>query len=113
MYTMDRAKWKLYAKFRKNYPEYANEFKVNYLKTACRPCENQWKVFCCSDSESVIEKRFFPYHFTPEEQMEFTEELWERIYSPYDCTGQWFTKDVKFFKIHNGTWIYHFKSIDI
>ena len=31
----------------------------------------------------------------------------------YDCTGQKFTAGVDFYKVHNGTWIYHRIGVDV
>lgn len=35
------------------------------------------------------------------------------FYSPYDCTGQRFTAGIDFYKVHNGTWIYHRIGVDV
>jgi hypothetical protein len=113
MYTMDRAKWTLYAIMRSKYPEKAKSMKAAYLRTAYIPTDNNgWKTAFYGD-ESITYKRFFPFYFTEEEKEEFTEDHWRRIYSPYDCTGQWFTRSIDFFKTNNGTWVYHFMGLDI
>lgn len=112
MYTMDRSKWAIYAIMRKTHPDIAKSLKAKYLRTACIPIDNRWETAFYGD-ESITYKRFFPYHFTAEEQEEFIEDEWRHIYSPYDCTGQWFTASIDFYKTANGTWVYHRMGLDV
>ena len=46
------------------------------------------------DGESCWWKEYFDEPFTEEEKREFIEDRWVHIYSPYDCTGQWFTSRI-------------------
>lgn len=113
MYTTDRSYWLLYALMRKQNPEKAKSIKATHLRTACIPCDNYgWKTAFYGD-ESITYKKFFPFYFTEEEKKEFIEDKWQHIYSPYDCTGQWFTRSIEFFRTANGTWVYHFEGLDI
>ncbi len=113
MYTMNRGMWTLYAIMRKHYPEQAKILKAKSLRIVCVPCDNGgWKTAFYGD-ESITYKRFFPFYFTEEEKEEFIDDHWRRIYSLYDCTGQWFTRSIDFFKTKNGTWVYHFMGLDV
>ncbi len=84
----------------------------NSLKNLGLPHEEfgGWKFDLVSaglDNETW--KCFFPNRFfTAEEQREIEEEMWQHCTpSQYDCTGQRFTHFIGFFKVPNGTWIYH------
>ena len=66
------------------------------------------------DYDSYTLKCFIPSFFSDSEK----EEIYDQIkipffYSPYDCTGQKFTAGVDFYRVHNGTWIYHRIGVDI
>lgn len=51
---------------------------------------------------------------TVEEVREYAEDqLWRRINSPYDCTGQSFTRYMSFFQIGNRVLMYHFLGLDV
>ncbi len=65
--------------------------------------------------DSTTWKKFFPNEFfTKEEQKEIMDEMWiHALPSQYDCTGQEFTWAIYFFKVPNGTWIYHRKGYDV
>lgn len=69
--------------------------------------------------ESYYIKEFFDMPFTEEEKEEFIEDQWRHIYSPFDCTGQSFTRYISIFnfKEPNGfgarSVVYHFLSLDV
>lgn len=66
------------------------------------------------DYDSYTLKCFIPSFFSDSEK----EEIYDQIkipffYSPYDCTGQRFTAGIDFYKVQNGTWIYHRIGVDV
>ena len=75
----------------------------------------------CRDEygDSLYTKEFFNTPFTDEEKDEFIEDQWQRICSPYDCTGKLFTTSIRicYFKEPNSfgamSVVYHFLSRDV
>ena len=66
------------------------------------------------DYDSYTLKCFVPCVFSEDEKKEIYEQIEiPFFYSPYDCTGQKFTVGVDFYKVHNGTWIYHRIGVDV
>lgn len=69
--------------------------------------------------ESFWFKEFFNTPFSEEEKEEYIENEWRHIYSPWDCTGQVFTTDIKIinFKEPNSlgkmSVVYHFMALDV
>ena len=69
--------------------------------------------------DSYYIKEFFDMPFTEEEKIKFIESQWQRIYSPYDCTGLSFTTSIRIcnFKEPNSfgarAVVYHFLSRDV
>lgn len=71
-------------------------------------------VWAFGEYDSYTLKCFIPCFFSDSEK----EEIYDQIkipffYSPYDCTGQRFTAGIDFYKVHNGTWIYHRIGVDV
>ena len=69
------------------------------------------------DGESCWWKEYFDYTFTEEEKQEFIEDRWVHIYSPYDCTGKWFTSHIAVCNLNgskNGKAVaYFFMGLDV
>lgn len=71
----------------------------------------------CWDSYYI--KEFFHSTFTDEEKIEFIDDQWRRINSPWDCTGLAFTTSIRIcnFKEPNSfgamSCVYHFLSLDV
>ena len=71
----------------------------------------------CGDNYYI--KKFFDMPFTEKEKKEFIENQWQKIYSPYNCTGLSFTTSIRIcnFKEPNSfgarAVIYHFLSRDV
>ena len=66
------------------------------------------------DYDSYTLKCFVPRFFSEDEKKEIYDQIEIPFsYSPYDCTGQKFTAGVDFYKVHNGTWIYHHIGVDV
>ena len=69
--------------------------------------------------DSYYIKEFFDVPFTEEEKKEFIESQWQRICSPYDCTGLCFSTSIRIcnFKEPNSfgamSVVYHFLSRDV
>lgn len=69
--------------------------------------------------ESYYIKEFFNFNFTEEDKEEFIESQWQRIHSPFDCTGRSFTTSIRIcnFKEPNSfgakSVVYHFLSLDV
>ena len=65
------------------------------------------------DGESIWEKRLYPgSRWSETEKLNFIEESWVYINSPYDCTGQWFTWAIDVFNVPAGVVVYIFSAID-
>lgn len=47
------------------------------------------------------------------EIQDWIEEMWERVYSPFDCTGDIFTTDIHWARTRAGIVVIHYRSIDI
>lgn len=64
-------------------------------------------------------KEFFDVPFTEEEKKEFIENQWQRICSPYDCTGLCFSTSIRIFNFKEPNSfgacavVYHFLSRDV
>ena len=113
MYTNDRIKWEIYAIIKKINPERAKEYKAKALRLKYIPQNSGWVTAFNKDFDSFTTKRFFPFFFNDEEKREFENDFWVSVNSPYDCTGQIFTVSIDFYKVHNGTWVYHHKALDV
>lgn len=111
---LNKPQWELYAILRKYDRTAAEDYKrkIRQKTTYTIETENPWKVVF-ADYDSILKKRFFPYFFTEEEWEEFMEDTWVNIYSPYDCTGQLFTRGLERYTTNNGTWVYHSMSFDV
>ena len=78
--------------------------------------EPQWESYRDEsgwDSRHMWEE--YDYLFTEEDEEEYREWNTWRICSPYDCTGQWFTRYISFFRIPalNKTIVYHSQGLDV
>ena len=106
--------WKVYAIYRQFDRKKADTWKSEMKKKRklSAHCENEWQTVF-SDDYGFTKKRFFPYFFTTEEWEEFCDCEWINIYSPYDCTGMVFSRDLTQHRTKNGTWVYHSLSLDI
>lgn len=113
MYANDRIKWEIYCILKKQNPEKAKKYKAEILRLKYIPHNSGWLKVINRDYDSFTIKKFFPFFFDDDEKQEFVNDYWESINSPYDCTGQIFTVSIDFYKVKNGTWVYHHKSIDI
>ena len=51
------------------------------------------------EGESCWWKEYFDEPFTEEEKREFIKDRWIHIYSPYDCTGRWFTQWIAVYNV--------------
>lgn len=114
---MTRNHWEIYAIIRKTSgkeaaEKYRHEIRAKQSKYKVEEPINHWKV-CFSDYDGYTKKAFFPYYFNVEQWEEFCENEWINVYSPYDCTGQWFSRDLTRYETKNGTWIYHTLALDI
>ena len=69
------------------------------------------------DGERCWYKEWFDYHFTEEDKREFIEDRWVHIYSPYDCTGKWFTSHIAVCNVETSfgakAVVYHFMGLDV
>ena len=79
--------------------------------------EPQWQSH--NSSEYSWEYRYMWEQYdgiwTEEEEQEYREANTWRICSPYDCTGQWFTRYISVFRIPalNRTIVYHAQALDV
>ena len=91
------------------------------LKNSRASCDNsiynpKWKYLSSSDYNTRYCKMWFPTPFDEESKQEIMSALWENIYSPYDCTGKWFTAGIAVFNVNsvNGrSIVYHIQSVDV
>ncbi len=95
----DRARYSLTEQPRIRYDNYDDEWYGEYWK------EYGFFNGCWSDGTPK----------TDEEIREYIDEyLWERIYSPYDCTGQPFTRWINWHRNPCGLVSYiHYKALDV
>lgn len=115
--------WRIYACFRECFgKEKAEEYKQKCFKrykkygVLSQNKNNNYNfVTAISDSDSFyILKCFCPCFFSDAEKEKIYNQIEIPFYnSPYDCTGQRFTIGIDFYKVHNGTWIYHRIGIDV
>lgn len=113
MYTNDRIKWEIYSILKKQNPDRAKEYKTKALRLKYSPQNSGWVMAFSKDFDSFTIKKFFPYFFNDEEKQEFINDYWVSVNSSYDCTGQVFTMGIDFYKVQNGTWVYHHKALDV
>lgn len=119
--TLKREDWEIYAILRecdgkKKAQEYKQRRFKEYKKYGILQNENNGYNFvkAFGDYDSYTMKCFAPCFFSEDEKKEICEQIKiPFFYSPYDCTGQKFTAGIDFYKVHNGTWIYHRIGVDI
>lgn len=92
--------------------QYRYEYRDEERENANSPCVILNSGYT-SDYTSFVKSIFPGTHFTEEEKREYINEEWMHINSPYDCTGRWFTIDIKIFDRPEGTLVYHIKGLDI
>ena len=73
----------------------------------------EWGFVFNDDGYGYIKKVLIPRRLTEVEKQELADDNWMTVYSPWDCTGQRFTRDIRFYHVPQGTWFYHFIGIDI
>lgn len=62
------------------------------------------RVIFHPEGDGCSEYRIYPDHGeTDEEIREWVDEMWMRVFSPYDCTGQVFTVDIHWKRVPAGT----------
>lgn len=111
MLIMTKTDWMIYKLLKKyGFTEKAHHYKeVNRIKIL--PLE---KALVKNDGDSVIYKAVIDHNMSEEEKEAYTCENWKNYrFSPYDCTAQVVTSDIKFFRAGNKTFIYHFEKMDI
>lgn len=79
--------------------------------------DSDFECHYSEDGESCWYKEFYNEPFTEEEKREFIEENWQHIYSPYDCTGQWFTRYIVICNVNTSfgakSVVYHVLGLDV
>lgn len=69
------------------------------------------------DGEGWIIKEWYDCPFTEEDKKEYMEWNWQRINSPYDCTGLAFTQWIEIFNVETSfgakAVVYHAKGLDV
>jgi len=61
----------------------------------------------------MITKKIFDYAFSEEDKADYINDNWARCCSPYDCSCERFTTDIKIFVIGNKTFVYEWSSLNI
>lgn len=94
-----------------NIIKYKHEIRrlLSYKKSKFEPVYTHREHY----GESIITKKVFDWEFDDEDKEWYRENEWMRCTSPYDCSGQWFTTDIKFFIANGKTYMYEWLSIDI
>lgn len=68
----------------------------------------------CDSDESFWDKTLFPgQKWSKEEIDDYIRENWMHVRSPWDCSGEIFTRGIEVFNSPSGVIVYHFMSIDI
>ena len=109
---MTRTDYKIYLLLKKFSMEKAHDFLIEKRKKDREAIVRNSKVIHEDDYCYWIEKTIYPFEFTMEDMENYMENNWLSIHSLYDCTGETFTRDIKFFIMQGKTIVYHFKAID-
>lgn len=97
MLIMNTQDWTVYHLLKKyGFTEKAHDYKeTNKIKWL--PLE---KILVKNDGDSVIYKTVVNGRMTEEEKESYIYSNWKHYnFSPYDCTGQVVTRDIKFFEV--------------
>lgn len=72
----------------------------------------EWKGFH-NNYDRRWYKEVYNYEFSEKEKQSYCNCKWETIHSLYDCTGRWFTQDIRIFCVNGKTIIYHIQGRDV
>lgn len=82
-----------------------------------RDAESEIIIGCDEDGEGWIVKEWYNSPFTEEDMEEYIEDNWQRINSPFDCTGLAFTRWIHIFNVETSfgakAVVYHAKGLDV
>ena len=99
--------------------DFVKEMKKEVRKALKKERNSSISRHFSEDGESCYIKEWYNSPFTDQEKYEYMENEWIRIYSPYDCTGKWFTQSIRICNLKEPnsfgarSVVYHFMGLDV
>lgn len=96
--------------------KYRHDLNAKYAKYGIRTPSNisEWTLVRDYGMDGMLLKQFIPREMSAKDRECFEESHWIEIpFSPYDCTGRFFSNWMSFFTVPGGTWVYHSIGIDV